>query len=257
MFIDTHSHIYAEEFDSDREDVIQRALEANVDQIVLPDIDSTTREAMLALAATHPDMMFPTLGIHPTSVNDSYKTEIQLLEKQLGRYKIYGIGECGIDLYWDKTYYKEQLIVFERQITIAREMNLPLIIHSRDSMSEIFAVLKKQHYNLKGILHCFPGSEDDAYRAIDLGFLLGIGGIVTFKKSPMANLVDKIGLDHLVLETDSPYLAPVPYRGKRNESSFIPYIAQKIAEILATETKKVEEITTKNATNLFNLQNVE
>lgn len=257
MFIDTHSHIYAEEFDSDREDVIQRASEANVGQIVLPDIDSTTREAMLSLAAMHSDMMLPALGIHPTSVNDSYKTEIQLLEKQLGRYKIYGIGECGIDLYWDKTYYKEQLIVFERQINIAREMDLPLIIHSRDSMSEIFAVLKKQHYNLKGILHCFPGTEDDAHRAIDLGFLLGIGGIVTFKKSPMANLVDKIGLDHLVLETDSPYLAPVPYRGKRNESSFIPYIAPKIAEILATETKKVEEITTKNATNLFNLQNVE
>ena len=183
MFIDTHSHIYAEEFDNDRTEVIQRALEADIRQIILPDIDSTTRQSMLSLAEAHPDMMYPTLGVHPTSVNESYKTEIQLFEKLLGQETIYGIGECGIDLYWDKTFYKEQVIVFERQLNIAREMDLPIIIHSRDSLTEIFTVLKKQHYNMKGILHCFPGTVEDAHRAIDLGFLLGIGGVVTFKKS--------------------------------------------------------------------------
>ena len=253
MFIDTHSHIYAEEFDQDREETIQRALAADVRQIILPDIDSTTRQSMLSLAEACPDMMYPTLGVHPTSVNESYKTEIQLFEKLLGQTTIYGIGECGIDLYWDKTFYKEQVIVFERQLNIAREMNLPVIVHSRDSLTEIFTVLKKQHYNMKGILHCFPGTVEDAHRAIDLGFLLGIGGVVTFKKSSMAEVVGKIGTEYLVLETDAPYLAPVPYRGKRNESSYIPCIAAKIAEILGVDTKKVEETTTNNAMNLFNL----
>ncbi len=253
MFIDTHSHIYAEEFDNDRAEVIQRALEADVRQIILPDIDSITRQSMLSLAEAHPDMMYPTLGVHPTSVNESYKTEIQLFEKLLGQETIYGIGECGIDLYWDKTFYKEQVIVFERQLNIAREMDLPIIIHSRDSLTEIFTVLKKQHYNMKGILHCFSGTVEDAHRAIDLGFLLGIGGVVTFKKSSMADVVGKIGTEYLVLETDAPYLAPVPYRGKRNESSYIPCIAAKIAEILRVDTKKVEETTTNNAMNLFNL----
>ena len=253
MFIDTHSHIYAEEFDNDRTEVIQRALEADIRQIILPDIDSTTRQSMLSLAEAHPDMMYPTLGVHPTSVNESYKTEIQLFEKLLGQETIYGIGECGIDLYWDKTFYKEQVIVFERQLNIAREMDLPIIIHSRDSLTEIFTVLKKQHYNMKGILHCFPGTVEDAHRAIDLGFLLGIGGVVTFKKSSMAEVVGKIGTEYRVLETDAPYLTPVPYRGKRNESSYIPCIAAKIAEILGVDTKKVEKITTNNAMNLFNL----
>ena len=253
MFIDTHSHIYAEEFDQDREEVVQRALEANVRNIILPDIDSTTRQAMLSLAEAYPGNLFPTLGVHPTSVNDSYETEMQLFEKSLGQHTIYGIGECGIDLYWDKTYYKEQVIVFERQLNIAREMDLPVIIHSRESLAEIFTVLQRQHYNMKGILHCFPGTEEDARRAIDLGFLLGIGGVVTFKRSLMAEVVREIGTDHLVLETDAPYLAPVPYRGKRNESSYIPCIAAKIAEILSSDTKKVEEITTNNAMNLFNL----
>ena len=251
MFVDTHSHIYAEEFDNDRTEVIQRALEADVRQIILPDIDSTTRQSMLSLAEALPDMMYPTLGVHPTSVNESYKTEIQLFEKLLGQETIYGIGECGIDLYWDKTFYKEQVIVFERQLNIAREMDLPIIIHSRDSLTEIFTVLKKQHYNMKGILHCFPGTVEDAHRA--MGFLLGIGGVVTFKKSSMAEVVGKIGTEYLVLETDAPYLAPVPYRGKRNESSYIPCIAAKIAEILGVDTKKVEETTTNNAMNLFNL----
>ena len=253
MFIDTHSHIYAEEFEADRDQVVERALSADVKYIILPDIDRTTRSSMLTLAEQYPRIMLPLLGVHPTSVNASYKEEYAAFEKLLGKYTIYGIGECGIDLYWDKTYYKEQIEVFERQLNIAREMNLPVIIHSRESLSEIFIVLKRQHYNMKGILHCFPGNTEDAKRAVDLGFLLGIGGVVTYKNSLMAEVVKEIGTDHLVLETDAPYLTPVPYRGKRNESSYIPYIAAKIAEILGVDVKKIETTTSNNATNLFNL----
>lgn len=253
MYIDTHSHIYAEEFDNDRDDAVQRAFEADVRYIILPDIDQSTRQSMLALAERYPNNLFPLLGVHPTSVNAAYREEMKAFEKLLGQIPVYGIGECGIDLYWDKTYYKEQITVFERQLHIAREMDLPVVIHSRESLPEIFAVLKRQHYNMKGILHCFPGNEEDARRAIDLGYLLGIGGVVTFKKSSMAEVVREIGTEHLVLETDAPYLAPVPFRGKRNESSYIPCIAAKIAEIGGIDAKKVQEITTNNAMNLFNL----
>ncbi|MDE6878653.1 MAG: TatD family hydrolase, partial [Odoribacter sp.] len=166
--------------------------------------------------------------------------------------KYYGIGECGIDLYWDKTYYKEQLYVFSYQLGLAREAGLPVIIHSRDSLDEIFKALKPYPY-IKGVLHCFPGNAEEARRAIGSGFLLGIGGVVTFKNSPIAQVVQEIGTEALILETDSPYLTPVPYRGKRNESSYIPVIAQKVAELTGTDIKKIEEITTRNAMNLFTL----
>ena len=254
MLVDSHSHLFLEEFAEDLPFVMERARAAGVTHIFMPNIDSTTIEPMLSVCDTYRDFCFPMIGLHPTSVNESYEKELEIVAANLetsGRFV--AVGEIGIDLYWDKTFYKEQVIVFERQLNIAREMNLPVIVHSRDSLTEIFTVLKKQHYNMKGILHCFPGTEEDARRAIDLGFLLGIGGVVTFKKSSMAEVVEKTGVDHLVLETDAPYLAPVPYRGKRNESSYIPCIAAKIAEILGIDSKKVEEITTNNAMNLFNL----
>lgn len=254
MYIDTHSHVYAEEFDNDREETIKRAIEAGVSQLILPDIDQSTRERMFEVAAKYPDHLFTTLGVHPTSVNLDYKSELKALERELNNHSnIFAIGECGIDLYWDKTYYQEQIRTLEWQLHITRDMNLPVIIHSRESLPEIFDVLQRQHYNIKGILHCFPGNEEDASRAIDLGFLLGIGGVVTFKKSSMAEVIRRKDIEHIVLETDSPYLAPVPYRGKRNESSYIPIIAEKIAEITGHETKKIAEITTNNAMKLFNL----
>lgn len=252
MFIDTHSHIYEEEFREDREAVIQRASDADVNCIILPDIDSESRNRMLSLTDQHPDMMFPLVGLHPTSVHENYAEELAKVEKEVGIRSYYGIGECGIDLYWDKTYYREQIKVFEHQLGIAQDMNFPVIIHSRDSLAVIFEILKKHPYS-RGILHCFPGNAEEARQAIDMGFLLGIGGVVTFKKSQMANTVLEIGPSHIVLETDAPYLAPVPYRGKRNESSYIPLIAHKIAEIVGEEVKKIEEITTQNAMNLFNL----
>jgi len=252
MFIDTHSHIYGEEFKEDREEVIGRARSAGVEKIILPDIDAESRPAMLELQEQHPDMLFPAIGLHPTSVNENYKTELKKVEKELGERTYYGIGECGIDLYWDKTYYKEQLYVFSYQLGLAKETGLPVIIHSRDSLDEIFKALKPYPY-IKGVLHCFPGNAEEARRAVGSGFLLGIGGVVTFKNSSMAQVVRDIGPDALVLETDSPYLTPVPHRGKRNESGYIPVIAQKIAELTGKDIKKIEEITTRNAMNLFTL----
>lgn len=252
MYIDTHSHIYEEEFLEDRDEVIARARTSEVKYIVLPDIDSQSRGRMLDLAGQYPDMMLPAVGLHPTSVNDDYRKELALVEKQLGLHRFYGIGECGIDLYWDKTYYKEQLKAFEYQLELAKETRLPILIHSRDSLEEIFRILKKFPY-VQGILHCFPGNEKEAELAREMGFLIGIGGVVTFKKSQMAETISKQGIENIVLETDSPYLAPVPYRGKRNESSYIPLIAQKIAEITGCDIKKIEETSTQNALNLFNL----
>lgn len=252
MYIDTHSHLYAEEFHDDISEVIDRAKEARVEKIILPDIDSSSREEMLDLCDRFPGMLFPLIGLHPTSVNENYKKELAGLEHQLGLHTFYGIGECGIDLYWDKTYYKEQIKVFEHQLEIAKDMGFPVVIHARESLDEIFSVLKKHSY-ARGILHCFPGNEEQAHLACDLGFKLGIGGVVTFKNSQMANIVKAIGAESLVLETDAPYLTPVPFRGKRNESCHIPLIANKIADILETDVKKIEETTTRNAINLFTL----
>lgn len=252
MLIDTHSHIYEEEFRDDRDATVQRAREANINYIVLPDIDSESRGRMLALEAQYPDMMFPLAGLHPTSVHENFRDELVEVEKQLGTHKFYGIGECGIDLYWDKSTYKEQVKAFEHQLGLAKDMDFPVIIHSRESLLEIFQILKKHPY-VKGILHCFPGHEEDALLACEMGFLLGIGGVVTFKNSEMAKVVQRVGIEHLVLETDSPYLAPVPFRGKRNESSYLPLIAAKIAELTGEDVKKIEEVTTQNAMKLFNL----
>lgn len=252
MFIDTHSHIYEEEFREDRDETIQRAQEAGVEYIVLPDIDSESRVRMLALEEQYPRTMFPLAGLHPTSVGDNYPGELAQIEKLLGTHTFYGIGECGIDLYWDKSKFKEQVKAFEHQLGLATDMNFPVVIHSRDSLNEILEILKKHPY-VRGILHCFPGNEEEAALACDMGFLLGIGGVVTFKNSTMAKVVQKIGPQHLVLETDAPYLAPVPFRGKRNESAHIPLIAAKIAELTGESIGEIENITTKNALNLFHL----
>lgn len=252
MYIDTHSHIYENEFQEDRQEVVQRAVEAGVGRIVLPDIDSEARPRMLGLAEMYPGIMLPAIGLHPTSVNENYRQELAEVVHYLGTRPFCGIGECGIDLYWDKTWYREQVKVFEYQLGIAEDASLPVIIHSRDAQEEIFRILKKHPY-VRGILHCFAGTVEEARCAIDMGFLLGIGGVVTFKNSGLAAIVQEIGADHLVLETDSPYLAPVPFRGKRNESGYIPLIAQKIADTLKTDVKKIEEITTRNAMNLFTL----
>lgn len=253
MFIDTHSHIYSEEFTDNSDEVVARAIEAGVERIILPDIDSQTRPAMLELAERYPQTLFPLVGVHPTSVNEHYKAELASMEREVGTRRFYGVGECGIDLYWDKTYYKEQVKTFEHQLGIAGDMNLPVVIHSRESLNEIFDVLKRHPY-ARGVLHCFPGDEKEAELACRMGFLLGIGGVITFKNTHLDKVVRKVGAENIVLETDSPYLTPVPYRGKRNESSYIPLIAQRVAEVLETDIKNIERITSNNAMNLFNLQ---
>lgn len=253
MFIDTHSHLYEEEFREDREESILRAREAGVEYFILPDIDRESRERMLAIEEQYPGIMFPLIGLHPTSVHDDYREELAQVEKYLGTHRFYGIGECGIDLYWDKSTFKEQVKAFEHQLELAKDMNFPVVIHSRNSLDEIFKILKKHPYT-RGILHCFPGNVEEAQLACEMGFLLGIGGVVTFKNSEMAKVVQQINPTHLVLETDAPYLTPAPHRGKRNESGYIPLIAAKVAELTGEDIKEIERITTQNAVNLFNLQ---
>ena len=252
MFIDTHSHIYSEQFDGDIAEVIQRAKDANISRIVLPDIDSKERVRMLNLADSYPDYLFPLVGLHPTSVNESFRDELDKIEIALSSRKFYGIGETGIDLYWDKTFMYQQIEAFENQLDLSIKHNLPIIIHARDSIKEIYEVLKRyKSKNIKGIMHCFPGDIDDANKAIEYGLLLGVGGVSTFKNTNLREVLSQISIQNIVLETDSPYLAPVPYRGKRNESAYIIKIAEMLANLYNIGIEEVGDITTKNASKLF------
>lgn len=254
MLIDTHSHLYSEEFDTDIEEVLQRAQEKGIEKIILPDIDIECRERMLNLADKHPDYLYPLIGLHPTSVKENYEEELKAIDYLLAERKFWGIGETGIDLYWDKTFKKEQILAFEHHIELSLKYDIPLIIHARESLKEIFEVLEKyEDKKLKGIFHCFSGDINDAEKAIEMGFYLGLGGVLTFKNSNLKDIIAKISIDNIVLETDSPYLAPVPYRGKRNESSYVVKVAEKLAEIYNLPIEEVESITTKNALNIFRL----
>ena len=251
-FTDTHSHLYLPEFDQDRDEMIKRAIDQKVTKIFLPNIDAESIYPMLQLADKFPQNCFPMIGLHPTSVKKNYQQELNIVEQWLGEKTFFGIGEVGIDLYWDKTFRKEQILAFQHQIQLSLDHKLPLIIHSRNSFQEIFSSLEKfSDKNLRGIFHSFTGTIDEAQKAIRMGFKIGINGIVSFKNSGLDKVVSEIGLDHLVLETDSPYLAPVPKRGKRNESSFLIYIAEKIAEITSRDIKTVAAKTNQNATEVF------
>lgn len=252
--IDTHSHIYAEEFNGDIADVIAKSKEAGVEKILLPNIDSQSIQPMHNLEKMFPGYCIPMMGLHPTSVKENFMEELDICKKWLDSKKYCAVGEIGIDLYWDKTFIKEQQIAFDTQINWSLEFNLPIVIHSRESFDEIFEVLENyKHSNFKGVFHSFSGNLAQAQKAIELGFYLGINGIVTFKNSGLDKTVAKVPLDKLMLETDSPYLAPVPKRGKRNESSYVLYTAKKLAEIYQTELQNVAETTSRNAKNLFNI----
>ncbi len=257
--IDSHSHIYSEEFDKDRMEVVQNAKKAGVKRILLPNIDSTTVDSMLNLSRKYPHDIFPMIGLHPTSVEEDYLHELQIMEDWLAKEKFYAIGEIGIDLYWDTTFREEQILAFEKQIDIAIQHQLPIVIHARESFDEIFEVLdRKNTPELKGVFHSFTGSLEQARKIIDeYQFLLGINGIVTFKNSHLPEVVKEIDLKHIILETDAPYLAPVPKRGKRNESSFMFYTARKVADIHQTDMKTISEITTDNVQQLFKLPDYE
>lgn len=252
MFIDTHSHIYSEQFDDDIAEVIQRAKDANISKIVLPDIDSKERVRMLKLAEAYPDYLYPLIGLHPTSVNESFRNELDKIEHVLSSRKFYGIGETGIDLYWDKTYLSQQIESFEYQLDLSLKHDLPIIIHARDSIKEIYEVLERyKSKNIKGIMHCFPGDINDAKKAIDYGLLLGVGGVSTFKNTHLREVLSQISIQNIVLETDSPYLAPVPYRGKRNESAYVIKIAEMLANLYNIGIEEVGNLTTENASKLF------
>ena len=284
LLTDTHTHLYASEFDADRTQVVESAIASGVKKFFLPNIDSTSIEGMLALCNRFPENCFPMMGLHPTSVKENYEEELAVVRKYLEEHsplqktpsdsllqlekvpegrmrlrgvrgeaiKFYAVGEIGIDLYWDKTFFTQQQLAFETQIKWANEFSLPIVIHSRNSFNEIVEVLQKnKKENPHGIFHCFSGSKEQADKAIALGFKLGIGGVLTYKNSGLAQAIADIDMKHLVLETDSPYLTPVPHRGKRNESGYITLVAQKLAEIKNISVEEVAEITTANTIEVF------
>ncbi len=253
--IDTHSHLYAEEFDNDRPEVVERAKQVGVEKIILPNIDSTSLDRMLALERAYPNMCHAAIGLHPTSVDENIDNELELVKAELDRRNYVAVGEIGIDLYWDKTFYKEQVRAFQQQVEWALERNLPIIIHVRNSHNETIEALRPyREKGLKGVFHCFTGGKVEAEDIFDLGnFLLGIGGVVTFKNSGLAESLIDIPLEKIVLETDAPYLAPAPHRGKRNEPSFLSLIADKLAEVYGVDKDTIIQTTTANAKQLFAL----
>lgn len=256
-FIDTHSHLYAQEFNTDRSSLISDAINNGIQKIFLPNIDAESIAALFRLSEEYPEHCFPLMGVHPCSVTNKYTDELKTAEHWLGKKKFYGIGETGIDLYWDKTYYNQQCDALETQIKWAIEMELPIILHTRDSFYETFKIIEKHNCEkLTGIFHCFTGSAEEAEKVVSLGgFKMGIGGVLTFKNSTLASVIKNIDLRHIVLETDSPYLAPVPFRGKRNDPAYLIKTAEKLAEIKNIPLIEVAETTTANATQIFKLSN--
>ncbi|MFC2123917.1 TatD family hydrolase [Bacteroidota bacterium] len=252
MLIDTHAHIYLAQFDQDIDEIVERSTLSGIHKIFLPNIDHTSIERMLSLEENYGDLCIPMMGLHPCSVKEDFEKELSIVESWLSKRAFAGIGETGIDLYWDKKFYYQQIEALKIQLGFARKYNIPIILHCRDSIQEtINLVSTETNGSLAGIFHCFTGTYEQAMEIISFGFKLGIGGVVTFKNSQLNEVIEKIDLEHIVLETDSPYLAPEPERGKRNEPSYLKYIAQKIADIKEVEIEKLIDITTKNAFELF------
>lgn len=251
--IDTHSHIYLEEFDNDREKIIQFAEKETISKILLPAVSAETHEAMLETEARFPDLCQAMMGLHPCSVKDDYLNELKIARQHLEKRKFVAVGEIGLDFYWDKTFTKQQFAAFHEQIEWASHFGLPIVIHSRNSTDECIEVVQEhQNGKLKGVFHCFSGNAEQAKKIIDLGFYLGIGGVLTFKNSGLDKVIEDTDLSCLVLETDAPYLAPVPFRGKRNEPAYLKYVVQKLAELRSVSIDDVAAITSANAERLFN-----
>ena len=254
MIIDTHTHLYVEEFDTDYKEVIQRAIDYGVEKFFLPAIDSSYTDRMFRLQKEYPEHVYLMNGLHPCSVKENWQEEIAKVNALVSTHSkdFYAIGEIGIDLYWDKTFLVAQKEAFALQIRLAKEYHLPIVIHCREAFEETFEVLEKEKSDdLFGIFHCFTGNKEQALRAISFGLKLGIGGVVTFKNGKIDTFLNEIPLKHLVLETDAPYLAPVPFRGKRNESSYLIYIVKKLAEIYNTSENEIIKRTTNNALEIF------
>ena len=254
--IDTHSHLFLEEFSEDLPQVIERARSAGVTHIFMPNIDSTTIDSMLSVCNTYNDYCFPMIGLHPTSVNADYEKELEIVARELRSFNKYiAIGEVGMDLYWDKTFLKEQQLVLDKQINWALEYDLPVVIHCRDAFGYIYNVLEPyKNTSLKGVFHSFTGTDDEAARILEFsGFLIGINGVVTFKKSRLPEVLTKIPLEKIVLETDSPYLTPVPNRGKRNESAYVKDTLMKVSDIYRMSPEAVGRVTSENALKVFGM----
>jgi len=251
-FIDTHTHLFLEEFSSDREQVVDNAIRHQVKKMMITNIDSHTIEPVLALCRKYPQNCFPAIGLHPTSVHENWKEELLVIENYLNTERFYAIGETGMDLYWETSRIHLQEKALRKQIELASEYKLPLTIHSRNAVHEILDVIDEmKDCSIRGVFHCFGGSPEQATQVIKLGFKIGIGGVVTFKNSGLDKLINTITLDDIILETDAPYLAPMPHRGKRNESAYIPLIAEKIAELKKCSLTDVADATTRNAEMLF------
>jgi len=252
LLTDTHTHLYYEPDDIKRAGLIQRCNENGIRRLFLPNVDAASVPLVFSLVKSYPGNCFPMLGLHPCAVKAYWEDELNLIKDAGHQHKIVAIGEIGIDLYWDKTTLPEQINAFKQQIAWAKSLKLPIVIHCRDAFDEVFEVLQNEHdENLRGIFHCFTGTLAQAHKIIDLGFYLGIGGVVTYKNAGLDKIVGQIDLKHIVLETDSPYLTPVPHRGKPNESSYLIYVAQKVAELHQTDLETVANITTENSKVIF------
>jgi TatD DNase family protein len=254
MITDTHTHLYSEQFDQDRNEMIQRAKDAGVSRFFIPAIDSSYTISMLELESNFKDDVFLMMGLHPTSVKENYKEELAHVREWIDKRSFYAIGEIGIDLYWDKSFLAQQQEAFRTQIQWAKEKKLPIIIHCRDAFDEIFEVLETEKSDdLFGIFHCFTGTKEQAKKAISYNMKLGIGGVATFKNGKIDTFLNEIDIKHIVLETDSPYLAPTPFRGKRNESSYITQVVEKLAAIYGLTFEEITEITTQNSKDIFGI----
>lgn len=254
VLIDTHNHLYLPEFDADRDEVVKRSAHAGVEKILMPNIDSSSVEPMLATERSYPGICLPMMALHPTSVKENFRDEIANVERQLGDHKYYGIGETGIDLYWDKTWYREQLISFRRHLELAEQYRLPVVIHARESAEVIFSELKSfGPARVTGVFHAFPGGSAEARKAVDMGFMIGIGGVVTFRNSKAGEAAREAGINNILLETDAPYLAPMPHRGKRNESSYLTLVTARLSDILGISPAEVAARTTDNARKMFSI----
>ena len=252
--IDTHSHIYLESFNDDRNQVISTAVEKGIRTILLPNIDTSSIALVNALARDYPGICLPMMGLHPTSVKENYREEFEIIRNEMMSGTYIAVGEIGIDLYWDKTMHLQQSRVFEQELDLALALHLPVVIHARESFNEIFEILQKyEGTGLRGVFHAFSGTPEQALHAVEIGFFLGIGGMVTYKNSGLDKVVQAADLQHMVLETDSPFLTPVPFRGKRNEPAFLPFVAETLARLKSLDIGEIARKTTENACTLFGL----
>lgn len=254
VLTDTHTHLYYETDEIRRMELMQRCSDNSIDRLFLPNVDAASIPLMFDLLTAYPDSCYPMLGLHPCSVKENWEEELAIIVPALHQHKIYAVGEIGIDLYWDKTFLTQQIHAFKLQIKWAKTLKLPIVIHCRDAFDEVYQVLQEEHdENLRGIFHCFTGTLEQANKITNLGFYLGIGGVVTYKNAGLDKILPQVDLGYVVLETDSPYLTPVPYRGKPNESSYLIYVAQKVAELYQTSVEHVANITTENSKKVFGI----